>query len=921
MLGSSFRSRIGRKFSTLFLFAAMLPLLIVSSVVYFYTEHYVFEEREHDLNQEAKLFNVMLTERARLLAQLVSDDEFVSLGAGSFSKYFNSVSYKPAVEVSQPNKYVPRLLTQADGRVFIVKPRVDEGLDHWYEVNLDYFFSGFLALSSEFSHCLITTEAKTLFCTDGLEGKEPMLESRLKNGDVARERWTLVDQQSWRIQTRPVFLGLDIHVEGWYIFTGIPLEDIYAPNAFFSYLFIVLFGLTLVLVILVSQREISRLLGPLKRLAANAEALSYQREVAEVVVDSKDEFEDLADAFNNMSRRVQRNFFILNSLSEVDRLIVERHELEDIVELAWERMRRVVRGELLMIAPIEDEQDARMLIISGELDQDTPVKASWNFEQSDPLVELLKTEESILLDRDEIERMDSGLAGLVLHSRFDTLKLRAITLNGKWMGFAAIGYSGVKPVSSDAGALLIGLADRIAVSLSDIFKGRALYHQANYDYLTSLPNRKRLRELLSDILIAAQDKNEQVALLFVDLDNFKQVNDSLGHTFGDQLLVCVSERLRQALNDADILAREGGDEFLLVLPGIRSQELLQRRLDDVLDLFKAPVAINGHHIYVSLSIGVSLFPDDAKNLDDLLMHADTALYKVKDRGKQHYLMYDSSMGVSAMERLELENALWDSIVERQLCFYYQPLMNMHNGKLGFEALIRWFHPEKGMISPDKFVHVAEETGFILEINDWMFDQIFAQVRVWLDQANFALDKVSINISPLQLLLPDFIEHLSKSLVKHRVPVEHVELELTEGVFLDNQEQAELRMNALKELGFALALDDFGTGYSSLSYLQRLPFDRLKIDKSFISHVQEGETLPELVLAIIKMAQSLGLSVTAEGVELKSQMISLQEAGCQVIQGYFLSRPLPAEECTEFATLSARFFKETGIAPVVLTGEV
>jgi diguanylate cyclase (GGDEF)-like protein len=426
-------------------------------------------------------------------------------------------------------------------------------------------------------------------------------------------------------------------------------------------------------------------------------------------------------------------------------------------------------------------------------------------------------------------------------------------------------------------------------------------------------------EYLNQVIAESKRHAKQFALLYLDIDDFKRVNDTLGHQAGDQLLQEVTERLTATLRQADfvargqlspagneLLARLGGDEFVILLPDINGAHApgsLARRL---LNALAEPVSIDDHDFYISASIGITVFPTDGDSADTLARNADIAMYHAKEQGKNDYQFYLESMNVLAHERLALENKLRKAIANHELCLYYQPQVETDSGTIvGLEALMRWQHPEDGNIPPDMFIPVAEETGLILELGEWVIDEACRQMHQW-QQAGLPVPAVSINVSGHQFGKQNVARVIQEALVRNRLSPGFIEVEITESAIMEQPDRAVRELAAIKDLGVTIALDDFGTGYSSFSYLHRFPIDTLKIDRSFIRDIAEKDESAELVAAIIAMAHILKLRVVAEGIENREQLAVLAERECDVLQGYLFKAPVSADKVP--AMLHGRILK-------------
>ena len=431
---------------------------------------------------------------------------------------------------------------------------------------------------------------------------------------------------------------------------------------------------------------------------------------------------------------------------------------------------------------------------------------------------------------------------------------------------------------------------------------------AYHDDLTGLPNRTMFGEYLNHVLADARRHNKQFALLFIDIDDFKRVNDTLGHHAGDQLLLKVTERLSRCLRQTDyvaridsisapdeILARLGGDEFVILVPDISGSHASSTLANRLLTMLADPFSIEGHEFYISASIRITLFPMDGQDAETLTKNADIAMYHAKQQGKNDYQFYLQSMNVLAHERLALENKLRKALTNDELSLFYQPQVDTKSGEIvGLEALIRWQNPDEGCIPPGVFIPVAEETGLILGIGEWVINEACRQLRAWR-QAGLPSIPVSVNISGKQFGKQDLPHIISTALLRNKLDPGLLEVEITESAIMDSPDRAVKDLLAIKALGITIALDDFGTGYSSFSYLHRFPIDTLKIDRSFIETIGTTQESSELVAAIIAMAHMLKLRVVAEGIETEEQLSVLADRDCDVIQGFLFQAPVPAPQ--------------------------
>jgi len=425
-----------------------------------------------------------------------------------------------------------------------------------------------------------------------------------------------------------------------------------------------------------------------------------------------------------------------------------------------------------------------------------------------------------------------------------------------------------------------------------------LHYLAYYDSLTGLPNRQQVNESLDRAMLEAATRERLVAVMFLDLDRFKNINDTLGHDVGDALLKEVAVRLKASLRPGDSISRLGGDEFILILGNIAHINDVTRVAQKILDQFIPPFRIAGRDLFISPSVGITLYPFDDDNPENLLRNADIAMYRAKELGRNNFQFYTPELNVRAARRLELETGLRRALENEEFILHYQPLVNMQTGKItGMEALLRWQHPEFGLIPPMDFIPLAEETGLIVPIGEWVLRTACTQIKTW-HGTGFPAMHVAVNLSSVQLQQKNFAETVKRVLRETGLEPQYLDLELTESLLMHDMEAVEKILKELKALGALFSLDDFGTGYSSLSYLKRFPIDFLKIDRSFVNDINQDRYGAGIVRAIIVMAHTLGIKVIAEGVETAEQLDFLREQGCDITQGYFCSEPLATETFTD-----------------------
>jgi diguanylate cyclase (GGDEF)-like protein len=420
-------------------------------------------------------------------------------------------------------------------------------------------------------------------------------------------------------------------------------------------------------------------------------------------------------------------------------------------------------------------------------------------------------------------------------------------------------------------------------------------YQSHHDTLTGLPNRKYLHEHLVEVINKLEDKEQQFAVLFLDIDRFKLINDSLGHNVGDLLLKAVSDRLKSLLKQGDLMVRWGADEFAIVAMDIHSTDAVVQVAEAMIQALTLPFNCGGHELHITTCIGASIYPDHHTEVEGLIRNADMAMYRAKAEGQNSFQFYVPNMQEQSFQRLSMENNLRRALENNELLTYYQPQVDILTGKIvGLEVLLRWKHVSLGSIPPSQFIPLAEETGLITAIGSWVLRQTCLQAIAWQDKGLPPI-QVGVNLSIKQLQQKDFLSCLQQILEETNLDPHFLELEITEGIMMDNVEEKIILLNEFRQMGIQLSIDDFGTGYSALSYLKNLPIDTLKIDRIFIEYVTHSEHDRTIVASIINLAHSLSLNVIAEGVETIEQVDILRSLGCDQIQGYFFYKALPAEE--------------------------
>ncbi len=503
---------------------------------------------------------------------------------------------------------------------------------------------------------------------------------------------------------------------------------------------------------------------------------------------------------------------------------------------------------------------------------------------------------------EDVERIAGGMRQLIKHGVSFSLEHRVQHSNGEYR---------VVQQQAEVFAFTGARAKQIIGTVRDITVEKQteehIRRLAFFDSLTGLPNRRMFQERLTNALALAGRREKQIAVLFLDLDRFKRINDTLGHAIGDAFLAEIAARLKTLMRrsdtvasnsedrEEDLIARLGGDEFTVLLTDFKHTLDAAKVAQRILSEIQRPVVINGREVISGVSIGIALYPEDGRDVDTIIKNADTAMFHAKSSGRGRYQYYSAEMNASAVAKLALESDLRHAIARSEFLLHYQPKLDLATNRIvSVEALVRWQHPKRGLVQPGEFIELAEETGMIMELGAYVITQACLQFKQW-QAMGIDLESIAVNLSPVQFRRDDLVEHIAEILDSTGVPPNRLELEITEGAVMHNEEKSIETMKRLKALGISLSMDDFGVGYSSLSHLTRFPIDRLKIDQSFISDLPQNQEKAAVVRAIVAMAHSLNLATVAEGVETAEQERFMKAVGCDQFQGYFLSRPIPAQE--------------------------
>lgn len=922
--GVSFLSgRVARRVVGLFVIAALIPIAATALLAIYQVTDALTEQSDAALRETAKNYGQSLYERLSLSdanvreiaatlrtgATVAADDHrakrFTTIAvireSGQVTPVLGDHTRLPQLDVGDKNSLSKEshlsmaLGSNREHRIFLsqpVDPAEPDSGTLLAELNLSSLWGNKETFPRGVDFCVYTDTGTMLHCSSPTpEAAIDALRKSMSASPTGKIRWAQFDDARlagyWTL-----FLKAHFGSAGWTVVASRPEVEALAPLAAFNSIFPVVLIISLLVVTLLSFSQIRRIMIPLEKLILGTRRIANQEFDDPVEVTSGDEFEELATAMNQMANRLGKQFNTLSALSNVDRQILSSLDIDDVFEV-------VLRG-IVKIAPCDG-------VALTVVDCDSQEKARTFFVDDESHESL--TIERIQLHSNDLSSFLANRNGLTL-SRTTPPKpyLRCLHRGGAQSFFAlpiiskeavvgiiSLGFVDEASLEQETIDQIRDFAGRIAVAMSAAQREEQLYRQGHYDVLTGLPNRQLFMDRLSQALAFARREEHAGALLYIDLDRFKNINDSLGHSAGDILLEKAAERLSNCVREVDTVARLGGDEFTLILPQISSPSDADRIATDIIREFAHPFVIDSNQYVVSASIGVTVFPNDGASTEDLLRNADTAMYRAKEAGRGCRVFFKEEMNASALQRMRLESDLRLAIGRQELQVFYQPQIELKTGKVvGAEALLRWKHAELGWIPPNDFIPLAEETGLICPVGEWVLATVCDQYARWQNDG-VAPQQIAVNISAQQLHQPDFLGTVRKTLAERGVSPQSLELEITESQLIEQVEETIAVFDQLSAMGIRLSIDDFGTGYASLSYLKRFAFDSLKIDREFMKEVPDDAEACALARAIIAMAHSLGRTVIAEGVETLEQLEFLRENGCELAQGYYFRRPVPADE--------------------------
>ena len=899
-----FGTRITRRVVALFVLCALLPVAVTLMLAYDGVQGALLEQRVAMLRGTASAYGMTLIDRLGI-AESLGSHAAAEIAAGRTPQSAAYEGYFRAAVVLQPGgaRTVfgrPDRLPDADPgarRLLVVRSspyeaavwvvvRSGSAAPVAFEVDPGFLWQDAEDLSFATDGCVFDAKAAPLHCSRALpESAFLAIRTQLTLQSKGDAEW-LENGARFLASYSEVFLRGRFAADSWTVVAAQPEVYALAPVEAVKRVVVPVVILGLLVAALLGLVQVRRTLEPLKALSDATARIAVRDFDVHLDVARDDEFGALARAFNSMSSRLALQFKALLAHAEIDAVILSTVDLPRIAAIVLKRTAELVSSDRRFLLLADPAAPGAYQLYSETAEGASGAAASVSEEDTHRLAGASNGLHFALSDS------WSRIEGLK-HLPGRNLFVLPIPLGRKLGGAIVLGYDDERrPLGGDM-SILWKLVDRVAVALTAAQRDLELHRRAYYDALTRLPNRVLTMEELERAVAQAGRHKRVLAVLFVDLDGFSDVNDTLGHEAGDELLARAAERLRRCVRKSDVVGRLGGDEFTVILPELAEPEHASIAARHLIAELSEPFRLKAGEAFVSASVGIALFPDDADKADDLLRNADLAMYNAKQSGRGQVAFFQASMNQEVQRRVELERELREALDGGQFELHYQPQLDLRSGRIcAAEALIRWRHPTRGLVRPADFIAFAETSGLIDPIGQWALRTACTQLAAWRAE-RLPLEYVSVNVSPRQFLRPGLAALVGEILQKHELAPGAVHLEITESTLFGDQPAASANFTALTALGMQLELDDFGTGYSSLARLQHVPVAAVKLDRSFISPIERNTGAQAVVRAAIEMSHALGKYVVAEGVEDAAQLALLSRMGCDIAQGHHLSPPLPA----------------------------
>ena len=922
------KTRIARRIFFLFVLSAFLPLAVIAAMSLDEVRSMLLQQGEQRLAANAKVYGMNVFERLQLAAEVASSAaahpdrprHADSLAARIFLTLTVAGSGPPVSLLGEGAG--PELPAEARARVAAGKTAVFLG----GEKHAPRIFLAASAAPPAGSYVVGALRdsflwgpadelpAATEFCVVE-EGRGRLLQCTAPNGSpavgVLDANGHLVklaavwdrDGEAMRARVWAQFMRVEFGTPDWVVVASQSERVLLARLFAFRELYIPVVGLALVLVMWLTLRQSRDIVQPVELLAERARGIARNEFDGRLDLQRNDEFGELGGAFDQMSQRLGQQFASLTALAEIDQLMLSTQDTAVIVLTVLKRLAAVVPADLVSVTLFDhhNKDNARTYSLARGAEEPTLIRHGMS---ASDRAKLRPGPESWWITLNPAEPAPSYLEPARADGMSGAL-VQPIVWRDETCGAIVLAHRSATFATDDERQSARELADRMAVAVSSAWRDEQLYAQAHFDTLTGAPNRLLFTDRLR-IEIARSERERLVfALLFVDLDHFKTVNDSFGHTAGDQVLREAVARIGKCVRSSDTVARLGGDEFTVLLTRLHDPQEAWLIAETVVAALSREFILDGQQYFLSASVGIAAYPADGSTPEALLKSADTAMYRAKANGRSQVVFFEERMNAEAIMRLTLDRDLRKAIERGEFELHYQPKMELASGRIrSAEALIRWRHPTRGLIAPLKFIALAEESGFIEQIGHWTLQEACAQMRKWRDEG-IVLDHVSVNVSPRQFRKRSLVSFITQCALNAGLRPSNIQVEITEGLLMDSGETVEGMLRQLADNGHGIALDDFGTGFSSMAYLKRFAVHAIKIDRVFVDGLERSADSEAIVSAIVAMSHALGKRVIAEGVETQEQLALLRKLRCDDIQGYLVAPPLTPDAFARLLTARHR----------------
>ena len=917
-----FKSKVTKRILILFVLAAIIPISVTGFVSYNFVINLLTEQKQKQLFTESKSYGMSIFDRilvaesqliglseALLYTNSINNDldaAYQNIDASNTQLFRNIKVYSDKFNYNydhidmkhmKDGKTLLRVL-HIDGKNIIVFNRILNTHDSTFllsaEVDSSYIFGDMDIFAGDDDACVITKNKGVLNCSNKKLYKLSLPSFTKYRDSQGNTNNITIDNTEHIIASWELFLSGSYNADSWIIYYTLPKGAIFAPIKSFGGILLPILVLSILIVSLISVNQISKILVPLEKLNLLTKKIAKRDFSQTLEFDTNDEFQNLGESFNLMSAELSRQFTMMTAMSNLDRTILTTMDKKNVAKTILNNLNIYLEYDYASIAVLNNKISHGELFWVSNSDNQLLVTNLIQINKND--IDILTDNSSSYVQTINKENIQSISWLREIDSNYITSI--AIKQNQEILAFIIIGHQYNSRLNEEALSQLSNYTDRVKVAFNAIEREERLVKQANYDSLTGLPNRELLIEEFNSM--KSKNKKLKIAVLFIDLDRFKVINDSQGHAIGDKLLIEASKRIQLCIQDKGILARYGGDEFVVLLTINNDSSHVTRIAEQIIDSISRIFTIDNYEQFIGASIGISVYPKDGDNWDDVLQKSDIAMYKAKESGRGKYSLFSDAMQEEIQEKALLEADLFHAIGNNELYMVYQTQIEIESGNIsGAESLIRWKHNKVGNIPPDQFITYAEENGFIVPLGTWALREVIKQCKQWQFEHK-PLPKVAINISARQLKHDNFIPDIENIIHNFDIEKTALEFEITESLLLSDDQSVLNKLYRLNKLGISISIDDFGKGYSSLSYLKRLPVQTLKIDRLFIKDIAEDTESKSIVRAIIAMAKSLNKTVIAEGIETIEQLNILKELNCDMAQGYFISKPKIAEKVHDYS---------------------